>query len=208
MRNYILLIVFFALASIQAQEVQMSTSEIENLQEKVKVLAKQTQTISSSFTQLKHMEFLTNDIKTSGNMFFKSPNWVKWEYTEPYSYSIVFKESELLINDGGTKSNIKMGSSKLFKMLNELIINSVTGDMFEDENFEVSYFKTEDFNKVVFHTKESKLAKMISVFELYFHTDSAEVVEVKMIEPSNDYTRIMFTDRVNNSNLDDAIFTN
>lgn len=208
MRSYITILFLFIGFWIQAQEVIMSTSEISSLQEKVKELSNQTATISSSFIQLKHMEFLTNDIKTSGNMYFKSPNWVKWEYTEPYSYSIIFKENELLINDGGTKSNIKMGSSKLFKMLNELIVNSVTGDMFEDDSFNISYFKTENFNNVVFQTKDEKLAKMISVFELFFNAESGEVVEVKMIEPSLDYTRIIFSNRVNNGNLEDEIFSN
>ena len=209
MRNYIF-ILFLLIVSIgvQAQETEMNTSEITAFKVQIKEVSKSTTTIIAEFVQYKHLDFLTSDIETSGNMAFKAPNWVKWEYTSPYEYSVVFKDDLLLINDGGTKSNIKMGSSKLFKKLNELIINSVTGNMFDDGGFEVSYFKTPDFNKVIFISTDKKMAKMIAVFELHFNNNDGAVIEVKMIEPSQDYTRIVFSNRVVNSEINDEIFTN
>jgi len=209
MRNYIF-ILFLLIVSIgvQAQETEMNTSEITAFKVQIKEVSKSTTTIIAEFVQYKHLDFLTSDIETSGNMAFKAPNWVKWEYTSPYEYSVVFKDDLLLINDGGTKSNIKMGSSKLFKKLNELIINSVTGNMFDDGGFEVSYFKTPDFNKVIFISTDKKMAKMIAVFELHFNKNDGAVIEVKMIEPSQDYTRIVFSNRVVNSEINDEIFTN
>ncbi len=209
MRNYILtIILLIGSMSVPAQELEMSLSEIKTFRAQITDVSKNTTTITADFIQFKHLDFLTSDIETSGKMAFKAPNWVKWEYTDPYAYSVIFKEDHLLINDGGTKSNIKMGSSKLFKKLNELIINSVTGDMFDDESFEVSYSSTQDYNKVIFVSKDKKLAKMIAVFELHFNKNDGAVLEVKMIEPSEDYTRIVFANRVVNSKINDSIFTN
>ncbi len=209
MRNYIFIIILLiGSMSVSAQETEMSLSEINSFRAQITEVSDNTKSITADFIQYKHLDFLTNDIETSGNMAFKAPNWVKWEYTEPYSYSVIFKEDQLLINDDGTKSNIKMGSSKLFKKLNELIINSVTGDMFDDETFDVSYSSTPDFNKVIFVSTDKKLAKMIAVFELHFNKNDGAVLEVKMIEPSQDYTRIVFSNRVVNSKISDAVFTN
>ena len=209
MRNYILIIILLIVSmSIQAQESEMSVSEIKTFRAQITEVSEKTKSITTDFIQYKHLDFLTSDIETSGNMAFKAPNWVKWEYSDPYAYSVIFKEDQLLINDGGTKSNIKMGSSKLFKKLNELIINSVTGDMFDDESFEVSYYTTPDYNKVIFVSTDKKLAKMIAVFELHFDKKDGAVLEVKMIEPSQDYTRIVFSNRVVNSKISDAVFTN
>ncbi len=209
MRNYILILTLLIVSiAVQAQETEMSISEIKTFRTQITEVSKSTTTITSDFIQYKHLDFLTSDIETSGNMAFKAPNWVKWEYTNPYAYSVIFKDDQLLINDGGTKSNIKMGSSKLFKKLNELIINSVTGDMFDDDTFKVSYFKTTDYNKVVFISNDKKLAKMIAVFELHFNKNNGAVLEVKMIEPSQDYTKIVFSNRVLNNKLSDAIFSN
>jgi len=190
------------------RETEMSISEIKTFRAQISKVSKSTTTITSDFIQYKHLDFLTSDIETSGNMAFKAPNWVKWEYTDPYEYSVIFKDDQLLINDGGTKSNIKMGSSKLFKKLNKLIINSVTGDMFDDDTFKVSYYTSPEYNKVIFISTDKKLAKMIAVFELHFNKIDGAVLEVKMIEPSQDYTRIVFSNRVLNNKISDEVFTN
>lgn len=194
--------------SLQAQESSMSVSEIASFKEKVIASAKTTNTIKTDFVQYKHLDFLADDVKTSGKMVFKAPNLVKWEYTNPYQYSIIFKEDQLLINDGGTKSEVDMGNSKLFKKLNQLIVNSVKGNMFNDADFTVSFFKSPNYTKAVFIPKDKKIAAYIASFELLFNKDDAQVHEVKTVEPSQDFTRIIFNNRILNSAIDDSVFNN
>lgn len=203
----ILFLILFG-SSFQAQETKMNTSEMASFKEKVIVTAKATNTIKSDFVQYKHLNFLTNDVKTSGKMIFKSPNLVKWEYTKPFQYSVVFKEEQLLINDGDTKSKVDVGSSELFKKLNQLIVNSVKGNMFNDADFKVSYLKSTKYNKAVFVPVNKKLAAYIASFELLFNKNDAQVYEVKIVEPSQDFTRIIFSNRTINSTIDDSVFNN
>ncbi|MBQ0741119.1 outer membrane lipoprotein carrier protein LolA, partial [Aquimarina celericrescens] len=82
----------------------MSIAEINALKEKVKTHAIETKTISSDFTQYKHLDFLSNDIITTGKLAFKTPNMVKWEYIKPFKYSVIFKNETLYINDEGNKN--------------------------------------------------------------------------------------------------------
>lgn len=209
MRNYLLLILFIIIGgSIQAQETVMSASEIAEFKEKVIASAKTTTTIKTGFIQYKHLDFLADDVKTSGKMAFKAPNLVKWEYTNPYQYSVIFKEDQLLINDDGTKSKVDIGNSKLFKKLNELIVNSVKGNMFNDADFTVSFLESSKYIKVIFIPKDQKIADYIASFELLFTKDDAQVYEVKTVEPSKDFTRIIFNNRILNSEIDDSIFDN
>ncbi len=209
MRSYFLLLFFILIGtSIQAQETAMNASENASFKEKVIASAKNTKTIKTDFVQYKHLDFLADDVKTSGKMVFKTPNLVKWEYTNPYKYSVIFKEDQLLINDGGTKSEVNIGNSKLFKKLNQLIVNSVKGNMFNDADFTVSFFKTPKHTKAVFTPKDKKIASYIASFELLFNKDDAQVHEVKMIEPSQDFTRIIFSNRTLNSTVDDSVFSN
>lgn len=209
MRNYLLLFLFIAIGGpIQAQETAMNASEIAAFKEKVIASAKATQTIKTDFVQYKHLDFLANDVKTSGNMVFKAPNLVKWEYTHPYQYSVIFKQDQLLINDGGTKSKVDIGNSKLFKKLNQLIVNSVKGNMFNDADFTVSFFKSSKYNKAVFIPKDMKIADYIASFQLLFNKDDAQVFEVKMVEPSQDFTRIVFSNRKLNTPIDGSVFNN
>lgn len=208
MRKLITLIFIFGLLlSSVAQEKSMSKSEIQTFKENVKASAKSITTIKSDFTQYKHLDILSNDIETNGHMVFKSPNLVKWQYTKPFSYSVIFKEDQLLINDDGTKSNVDIGSSKLFKNLNELIISSIKGDMFIESDFNISYLKSNIYYKATFIPKEKAILNYIAQFELLFDKTNAQVFEVKMIEPSQDYTRIVFKNRVLNTPVSNAVFT-
>lgn len=209
MHKYFLVIcvVLISIAS-KGQEREMSVSEISTFKNNVIASAKTTSTIKSDFVQYKHLDFLTNDVQTSGKMVFKAPNLVKWEYTNPYNYSVIFKEDHLLINDDGTKSKVDIGNSKLFKKLNELIVNSVKGTMFNDADFTIKFFKTSKYNKAVFIPKDNKIAEYIATFELLFNLNDSQVYEVKMIEPSKDFTRIVFTNRILNSTINDSVFNN
>lgn len=207
----IFLIVFaFLLLSISAIHAQkaMTQQEIINFKKNVKEVASKTKTISSDFDQYKHMEFLSNDIKTSGKMQFKAPNLVKWSYTAPFRYSVIFKKEKLLINDEGKKSDLNIGSNKLFKKLNQLIVKSISGDMFDDAEFTMKFAKTTNNYMATFDSKDVELKKYIKQFVLYFNDENYAVIEVKMIEPSDDYTQIIFKNRIENQTINDEVFKN
>ncbi len=189
-------------------QTKMTSTEINSFKEKVKVTASKTKTIISDFTQYKHMNFLSDDIKTSGKILFKSPNLVKWAYTNPFQYSVIFKGDKLLINDEGKKSDVKIGSSQLFKKLNQLIVNSISGTMFNDDEFIMTFTKTTKSYQVQFSSKDATLKKYIKQFVLNFDKSSYAVFEVKMIEPSDDYTKIVFKNRKENQVIKNEVFNN
>lgn len=187
-------------------QTKMSMEESAILKAKVKAQANTINTLLSDFTQYKHLDFLSRDIITSGKLSFKSPNLVKWEYLAPFKYSILFKNEALLINDEGKKSNVDIGSNTMFKQLNTLIINSVKGDLFDENEFDITYFKNDVNSEVHFNPKDKELSKYIKAFHIIFNVEG-DVVELKMIEQSEDYTRIVFNNRKVNITLSDAIFT-
>lgn len=203
MHKFILLI--FLLSTIINAQTPMSSGEAASLKQLVKVQAKNTKTITSQFTQYKHMDFLSNDIITKGNLHFKSPDLVRWAYTEPFEYIVIFKNQTLYINDEGKKSNVDMGSSKLFKELNNLIIKSVKGDMFDDKAFDIEYYKDSKNSLVYFKPKDKKSARFISAFHITFNK-KGDVEMVKMIEPSGDYTKIVFSNKALNKPVSNALF--
>ncbi|MCG2460171.1 outer membrane lipoprotein carrier protein LolA [Flavobacteriaceae bacterium F89] len=203
MRNLIYPLFFFVLG-VGAQ-TKMEITEANALREKVMQHAAATNTLSVDFVQTKHLGFLSNDIITKGKLAFKTPNLVKWEYTDPFQYSILFKDGTMYVDDEGNKSQMDMGGSKLFEQLNQLIVNSVKGDMFQEDEFYITYFKKGNDNEVHFVPKNKNLSKYIKAFHLVFNP-KGEVIQVRMIEPSDDYTQITFSHRTVNKPLPDAVF--
>ncbi|MET2985338.1 outer membrane lipoprotein carrier protein LolA [Aureibaculum conchae] len=207
MLRVIVTFLFLGITVIHAQKT-MTAQEIVEFKKNVKSVAAKTKTISSDFDQYKHMEFLSNDIKTSGKMQFKVPNLVKWSYTKPFLYSVIFKEGKLLINDEGKKSDVNIGSNKLFKKLNQLIVKSISGDMFDNTEFTMNFVKTTNNYVVTFDSKDAELKKYIKQFVLHFNKQNYAVIEVKMVEPSDDYTQIVFKNRKENQTIKDEVFSN
>lgn len=199
------LLLFFVTSSLLAQ-TKMSVEDAKTLRNAVKTKAASTKTITSDFVQYKHLDFLSNDIESTGKLAFKAPDKIKWEYVTPFTYAILFKNDKLFIDDAGNKSNMDLSSNKIFKQLSKLIAASISGDMFVDEEFDIAYFKKEQQNLVHFLPKDPQFSEFIKAFHITF-SGSGEVMEVKMIEPSDDFTQIIFNNRVENQPIPDAVFT-
>ncbi|PZR15587.1 MAG: cell envelope biogenesis protein LolA [Flavobacterium psychrophilum] len=204
---YILFLLTTAFTAV-AQEQKMSAAEMTAFKNAVNAVAKNTKSLTADFVQYKHMDFLSKDIETSGKMAFKTPGMLLWQYTKPYQYSVIFKNNKIAINDAGKKSEMNVGNSKMFAKLNKLIVGSVSGDMFDEKEFTISYFKSAEHNITKLMPKDVALKKYIQQMELYFDKKGNMVSQVKMIEPSGDYTKIIFKNKVANAQVSDSVFTN
>ncbi len=191
-----------------AQEQKLSASEVATFKADVEKESKTIKTIKTDFIQYKHMDFLSKDIETSGKMLFKAPNLLNWQYTKPYQYSIVFKNNKVFINDQGKKNTVDAGNSKLFEKINKMIVGSVSGNLFDDKEFTVSYFKTKEFYITKLLPKTKEIQKYIKQIDLFFPINDATVSQVKLIEPSGDFTKIVFKNKQFNAKIDDAVFAN
>ena len=191
-----------------SQKVELSEQEAISLKKSIINTSNLTTSIVNDFTQYKHLSFLSKDIISHGKLFFKDPNLIKWEYNTPFKYSVIFKDNHLFINDGGTKSNIDLSANRVFKELNTLIVKSVKGDMFDENQFKISYFKLAQNYLISFTSLDPYLKLIIRKFELVFESKTFNVLEIKMIESSEDYTSIKFSNQKINEPVSDAVFIN
>ncbi len=208
--KFYFLILFFCLGSLvsNAQDVKMSAAEMNSFKQSVNEVSKKIKTLTTDFVQYKHLDFLAKDIETSGKMIFKEPYLLQWQYKKPYNYSIVFKNGKILINDEGKKSAVDIGNSKIFAKINKLIIGSVSGNLFDDKEFDIICFKNKNQNVAKLLPKDASLKKYIKQIELTFDKEDFTVVQVKLIESSEDFTRIVLKNKVLNAKVDDSVFTN
>lgn len=200
-------LIFLLLSGGLYAQTIMSSQEATALETQVKKRAQTTQTITSDFVQYKHLDFLANDIQSQGKLAFKSPDLVKWEYNKPFEYSVIFKGGMLYINNEGKKNNVDLGSSQMLEQMNKLITKSIKGDMFDTSEFSISYYKNNGESEVHFAPKNPEISDFIKAFHISF-SNEGEVLSVKMLEPSDDYTKIVFSNRKTNNTLLDAVFSN
>lgn len=200
----IFLFLFTAIAF--AQKGQLTDAEISGFKQEVALLAENMETLSSDFTQTKHIQLMSNAAISTGKIYYKSPNILKWEYHKPYNYKILFRENQLFINDEGDKSVTNLTSNKLFEKLIGLISGSVNGKLLADnDNFEVTYSKSGKNFLAVIVPRDAAIRQMfheiILVFNEEYHIDS-----VKLMEEEGDFTHIEFKNIKINQQLDDALF--
>jgi len=202
--------IFFILWSFSsfAQQQKLSTAEITTFKKAVMQQSEKIKSLKTDFVQYKHLSFLSNEIETSGNMVFQTPDLLNWKYAKPYQYSIVFKNGKIHINDQGNKSSFDASSNKMFEKINKLIMGSVSGNMFDDNEFTISYFKNKTHYIAKFVPKAKDLKQVIEEVELYFPFDKMMVSEVKLNESSGDYTKIIFKNQQLNATVSPSDFTN
>lgn len=203
----LVLLILLCGIKISAQEQKLTAQEIVKFKETIESQSKTIKTIKTDFVQTKHMEFLTKDIETTGKMYFQAPNLLNWQYTNPYKYSIIFKNNKVYINDQGNKTTID-AKSKIFENINKLIVGSVSGNMFDEKEFDITYFKTKDHFVTKLVPKTASIKKIIQQIHLYFPLKENTVSEVKLIESSGDYTKIVFKNKIINAKIDDSVFNN
>lgn len=187
------------------QETKMTASEISSFKQLVQNQSKSISSIQTDFTQKKSMAFLENDVVSKGRMLLNAEGNLKWQYTEPNKYSIIFKNDRIYINDNGTKTTPNV-DQRLFKKISGLISSSIKGDVFNDTEFTYEYFKKGSDVLVKMTSKDKALAKYIQKIELTFPKNEALVSHVKLIEPSGDFTVISFTNRKLNAVIDNKEF--
>ena len=203
---YFLLTLSFLFFNVCLGQTELTEKERVTFKEKVLEKANNTNAIASDFTQSKWLEMLAEPVVSEGKLVFKAPDLILWQYISPKAYKVIFKDEMLYVENDGKKDEIKLSSNGLFKSFNALIVNSIKGNMFDENEFEISYFKTTENFLVKFLPKDKRMKRFVSAFELTFNKTTGEVAKIKLVEPNNDYTFITFSNRKTNVEIPSTTF--
>jgi len=165
------------------------------------------ETIISDFIQEKHLEYLDAIIESSGKFWFKKDNQLRWEYTQPFEYIIVINDGKFIISDEGDVSEYDTKSNKVFKKINDLIINSVNGGLLAGDEFDITAFENSTTYLIKLIPKNSEMKNVLSNIEMTFNKSNLSVIQVVMIESEQDFTIMKFTNNRFNEKISDDIFT-
>lgn len=204
----IIKIFIYLFTAVAFSQSPLSNGDLKSFTRAVAIESNNLESLSGDFVQTKYIQLMEESAVSKGKLYYKAPNVLKWEYSSPFNYKILFKENQLYINDDGDKSITSLRSNKLFEKLVSLISGSINGKLLADqENFDVSFFREGGKVSAVIIPRDASLKQMFSEIILIFSEDH-RLNSVQLKEEEGDYTQIDFKNIKLNQKIDPAIFEN
>ena len=197
---------FFLIIGVCVQ-AQLSSTEVKTLKANINSATADLKSLQSDFVQTKHLDFMENDVKSNGKLLYKANSKIRWEYTSPFHYYVIFNNDKMFVNDNGKKKETEVSSSKLLKDLSKIMLGTVNGSAVLDETkFKINYSKSgADFLAKMIPTDKT-YKKYIKQIDLTFDGKTYLLKKIKTTEPSLDYTLIEFSNQKKNAAVSEDKF--
>jgi outer membrane lipoprotein-sorting protein len=201
-KHFIYLFLFLLNASILfAQKKYQAVNDVSLVKKQIKTASAKLKTMQADFVQDKNLTFLDEIIQSKGRFVFRSPNSVRWEYTEPYYYLIIIDNGSITIKDEQKENKLEIASNPIFKQINKLMLSTVKGDILLNKDFDSKVYKNKDTYKLMLVPNDNNMKEFISSIDLILNQKDLTVISIKLIEPMGDYTFITFKNKVLNETL-------
>ena len=162
--------------------------------------------LSCDFIQEKNLSFMAQKVISKGNMKYKKPDMMKLEYTTPFQYVMSLSKGKVYIKDNGKVNKFDTKSNKLFKYVNDLMINAVQGNVLDSKEFNIVYKENSKLYLMEMEPVDASMKEYINKVHIYVNKADMDVSKVEMKEKSGDYTLITFLNRIYNTKLTDEEF--
>lgn len=182
-------------------------NDIESVKEKIQAVSQNLNSLSSAFTQEKHISFLEDVHSSSGIFKYQKEDKIRWEYTAPYSYIVILKDGKLLIDDEGKKNKLDIAQNIMFKKISKMISKAMAGDVLDEQkDFDPVVEENNEYYKVTMTPQQKRIQNYLESIEVYFDKESYLVQTVVMKESEEDFTKISFDNMKLNGPVKDEDF--
>ena len=204
----IILFTFFLSSSVFSQTNNFTPVKNEtNFRTKMLEIQTTTQSLQSEFTQEKHLSFMSEPILTKGHFYYKKDKKLRWEYIEPFVYTVILNGSDLMIDDEGHQNEIDLKSNKTYKEINEVISESMRGDLdLENDQFDTILKENHQLYLLELTPKKNQIKEYITRIEVYFGKNDFLISKVIMHEQGGDMTKIYFKNKKTNQIINEKLF--
>ncbi|MDB5235132.1 MAG: outer rane lipoprotein carrier protein LolA [Hymenobacter sp.] len=168
--------------------------------------AENTLSIKSAFKQEKNLSMLSEKINSDGLFYFKKNNKVRMEYTHPYKYLLIINNDKILIQDQQKKKVYSAGDNKLFKVINNVIIDCVQGKALENKDFQAKVFENEKSYCLDLVPQAKEMKHLFSAIRIYIGKGDFSIDQLEMKEEMGDNTIITFVNKQLNTPIRDEVF--
>jgi len=204
--TFIMLLSGFLFMNVMAQDNYVAVKDPGQLRQKIFEASQQTNSISSDFLQIKRLSFLEEDVQSEGKFYFQKENQLRWEYSKPFYYLIIFRNDTISIRDENKTNSYDVASNRMFREINNIMLSMVNGSIMESENFEFEYFEDPSGYMLELTPLDEGMSEFLTKIRLFVNKHDYSVDELYMIERSGDYTHIRFINKSLNEDIPEHIF--
>lgn len=158
--------------------------------------ASKIKSINTKFKQVKSLSLLKDEIMAEGVLKYFAPSKLHWEYTSPYKYTFEMDGDKVTITTSKGKNTMDASTSKIFKGVADIIMQTVTGKCLgPGSRFNSKIYATTDGYRVLLTPKSKQMMAMFKNVTLYIPGKTDNILPVSKIiitEKNNDTTTITF----------------
>jgi len=162
--------------------------------------------IKSDFVQEKHLSFMQDSIVSKGIFRYKKQDKIRLEYITPFKYLMVLNNGKIYIKDGSKVNKFDSRSNKLFKQINDMLINTMNGNVLQSKDYKITYFENDNIYLLELQPLDKSIADLIQKIKIYIDKKKLTVLKLRLTEKSGDYTLISFFSTQQNIEIKDEEF--
>ena len=206
-RAIIALVFVVLLSSLRTQnDTYVAMKDVTGFKAKLNQKNQTINTLACDFVQEKSLSFMAQKVISKGTMKYKKPDMMKLEYTTPFQYIMSLYKGKVIIKDNGKVSKYDSKSNKVFKYVNDLMINAVQGNVADSKEFTIVFKENSKTYLMEMTPIDVTMKDYVSKVMVTVSKADYGVLKVEMTEKSGDYTLITFINRVYNTPLKDEEF--
>lgn len=200
--------VFFLQISLPAQQPAgfSPVKDEKSFRENFAQAGKKIETIQSDFTQEKNLSMLEEKIVSKGQFFFKKEKKVRLEYSSPYKYLMIINGDNVTVQDDKKTNRFSARSNKMFRQINEIIVDCLSGTALGSPNYSVKAFENKSQYALLLTPTSKTLKEFFKDIRVYIDRKDYAVAKVEMNELSGDNTVMHFSRPVLNQALGEEKF--
>ena len=168
--------------------------------------AASTQSIQCTYIQEKIISQVKDPIVSQGRFSYLSPGKIRLDQKKPAPSLIILTADSIYTEENGKVSRIGMDQHPYFKYLNQLIVGTVNGEVFDEKYFETKIIETPKQIQIDLLPKSRMMKRKFSNIRLFFDLTNLNLLSMEMIEKSGDRMKMTFQEPEINQPVDKTIF--
>ena len=125
MKRLLLCTMLMSLSVAMMGQKKLTAAQQQQIVAKINKATAALNELQCDFTQTKSMKMLSKKMQSSGVMYYKKSNKLRWQYNSPYTYTFILNGDKVRIKSSKTNQNINVQDNKMFRQITNIILKNI-----------------------------------------------------------------------------------